>query len=385
MGLIALVCAGLGFSFVGGAAQTPSTLKAGFIYVGPIGDAGWTKAHDDARLIAEQTFPWLETIFVESVPEGEEGAVIDRMINEEGVDVIFATSFGFMDGTLAKAAEYPDKFFFHATGFKRAPNMGTYMADFHQLYYLDGLMAGALTKTNKLGYVGAFPIPELKRHINAFTMGARMVNPNAEVNIRWIFDWFNPAAAKEAAEALIAEGVDGLAFTEDTATVLQVAQQNGIFGFSHYNPMFDFAPEATVSGQIVHWEAIYNDILSKIYTGIYTTENLADVDYWWLLQDKAVELGGRIGVPIEPAYADALKAKIVNHPQFGEISVYDLVLKLRDQAADPEVVFSPFTGPISDRKGNLRVPDGVRLGVHDLSTMEWAVEGVVGAWPGEPE
>ncbi len=369
-----------------GSAQEGKTLKAGFIYVGPIGDFGWSYAHDQARQIVDHTYPWLETVYVEAVPEGEVEGVIDRLVNQEKVDIVVTTSFGFMDGTLNAALRYPDKIFFHCSGYKRASNMATYMADFHQVYYLNGLIAGALTKTGKLGYVGAFPIPELKRHINAFTLGARRVNPNVRVLVRWLqTSWYDPAGAKEAAESLIAEGADVLAFTEDSPTVVQVAKEHGLPSFGHYSPMYKFAPESTASGQLVHWEAIYLDFFAKVYAGLYNAKNLENVDYWWLLKEGAVELGADFGMPINPVFEEALKSKIVNDPVYGEISVYDLVFKLRDAMADPEYTFSPFTGPISDRRGVLRVPWGVRLTMDELITMEWAAEGIEGSWPGEPE
>jgi simple sugar transport system substrate-binding protein len=358
-------------------------IKAGFIYVGPIGDYGWTFAHDQARQIVDEEFDWLETVYVESVPEGQAGTFIDQLV-AQGCNVIFTTSFGFMDETIEAAARYPNVIFAHCSGFKRAPNSATYMADFYQVYYLNGLMAGALTKSGKIGYVGAFPIPELKRHINAFTIGVRTVNPNAEVHVRWIYEWFNPAAAKEAAEALIAEGCDVFAFTEDSPTVVQVAAEHGLPSFGHYSPMYDFAPEYVVSGQIVHWEAIYRDFLMKVHDGIYNPTNLQHVDYWWLLSQGAVEVGAKPGMVINPAFEDDLKAVVVNDPMLGEISVYDLVMTRLHQMGDPGVTYDPFQGPIYDRQGKLRVPEGCWLSADSLVTMEWAVEGVVGPWPGEP-
>jgi len=355
-------------------------LKAGFIYVGPIGDLGWSYAHDEARRICEDTFPWLETVYVESVAEGNEGLYIDKLIREEGCDVIFTTSFGFMDGTLISAQKYPDKIFAHCSGFKRNPNMMTYMADFYQIYYLNGLIAGALTKTNKTAYVGAFPIPELKRHMGAFTVGVREAKPKAEVHIRWIYEWFSPTAAKEAAEALIADGCDVFAFTEDSPTIVQVAGEKGFPSFGHYSPMYDFSPKHVVSGQIAHWEAIYLDFLAKIYAGVYTAHNLADLDYWWLLKEKAVEMGAKPGMLINPAYEDELKATHINDPVLGMISVYDLVMKRLEQMADPSMVFDPFNGPIYDRDGNLKVPAGLRMSMFELTTMDWAVDGIVGPW-----
>ncbi|MGB9631585.1 MAG: BMP family ABC transporter substrate-binding protein, partial [Candidatus Methanodesulfokora sp.] len=200
-------------------------LTAGFIYVGPIGDYGWTHAHDQGRKYVEKEFPWLKTMYAESVAEADTAKYIEDML-AKGADVIFTTSFGFMDPTLEEAKKHPDKIFFHCSGYKRAPNMGTYFAEFYQLYYLNGLMAGALTKTNKIGYVAAYTIPEVVRHINAFAIGAKEVNPNVKVYVRELHAWYDPTKAREAAEALIAEGVDVLAFTEDSPTVVQVAEEH---------------------------------------------------------------------------------------------------------------------------------------------------------------
>ncbi|MCK4827484.1 BMP family ABC transporter substrate-binding protein, partial [bacterium] len=252
-------------------------IKAAFIYVGPIGDYGWSHAHDQGRLYIESRFPWLETAYAEAVPEGDALRYIDRYI-DEGYDVVFTTSFGFMDDTLTAAEKHSDKIFWHCSGYKRASNMGTYFAEFHQLYYLNGLMAGALTKTNKVGYVAAYPIPELVRHIDAFALGVKEANPEATVSVRWIYAWYDPGKATEAAEALIAEGVDTIAFTEDSPAVVQVGQKHTedgdqIYTFGHYSPMQEFGPDTVVSGQLVDWGIIYEDILAKIYSGAYTTDN----------------------------------------------------------------------------------------------------------------
>ncbi|MDQ7827661.1 MAG: BMP family ABC transporter substrate-binding protein [Armatimonadota bacterium] len=365
----------------GGAAQ--AKLKVGFIYVGPIGDYGWTHAHDQARRIVEQKLP-VQTMYVESVPEAQVQPFIEKLI-QQGARVVFTTSFGFMDGTLEMAKRYPTIIFGHASGFKRNHNMFTYMADFYQVYYLNGLMAGALTRSHKIGYVGAFPIPEVKRHISAFALGVRAVNPRATVHVRWIFSWFDPAKAKEATEALIAEGADVFAFTEDSPTVIQVAARRNLLSFSHYSPMQRFAPRHVISGQLVHWETIYLDFLSKVLSGRYNAENLANVDYWWLLAEKAVELGGEFGVPINPIFVDRLKAARVQTREFGRVSVYDLVNRRLAQMSAKPVKWDPFTGPIRDRNGVLRVPAGKVMTVAELTTMEWAAPGVVGPWPKEPK
>ncbi len=357
-------------------------LKVGFIYVGPIGDYGWTNAHDVARRMVEQQLP-VETLYVESVPEGKVEPFIDRLVGQ-GAKVIFTTSFGFMDGTVAAAQRYPNVVFAHASGFKRARNLATYMADFYQVYYLNGLMAGALTKTNKVGYVGAFPIPEVKRHLDAYALGVRYVNPQATINVRWLQDWFSPPKAKEATQALIADGVDVFAFTEDSPTVIQESAKKNLLSFAHYSPMYKFAPKQVVSGELVHWETIYLDFLRKVLAGKYTADNLQDVDYWWLLAEKAVEVGAEPGMMINPLFVSRLKSPTVKTVEFGTLSVYDLVQRRIAQMSKNPVVFDPFAGPIQDRKGVVRVPAGHTMTVGELTSMEWAAPGVTGPWPGEP-
>jgi basic membrane protein A len=353
--------------------QAQDKLKVGFIYVGPIGDMGWTHAHEVARQIVVDTFPWVETVYQESVPEAKVEGVIDRMIKRERCDVVFTTSFGFWEGTVAAAKKYPDKIFAHCSGFMRAPNLATYMADFYQIYYLNGLMAGSLTKSNKIGYVGAFPIPEVKRHINAFTLGVREVNPKAEVHVRWIEAWFDPAKAKEATNSLIDAGCDVFAFTEDSDTVVQVAAENRMPVFGHYSPMYNSAPDYVVSGQLVHWENFYLDFLSKVHAGYYTSKNLENVDYWDLLKERSVEVGAKPGMTINPKWKSRLG------------KTYDLVTKRIAQMSDFQMVFDPFTGPIYSRKGAVVIPAGERADYGHLLSLEYAVKGVVGPWPGEPK
>lgn len=359
------------------------TLKACFVYVGPVGDIGWTYAHDEARRIAERELPWLETKYVESVPEGNALPVIDRLV-ADGCRVVFTTSFGFMDQTYAAAQKYPNVIFAHASGFKRLPNMATYMADFYQVYYLNGLMAGAVTKSGKVGYVGAFPIPELKRHISAFALGVRAVNPKATINVKWINAWFDPAKAREAAEALIAEGNDVLAFTEDTATVVQVAGRKGVPSFAHYSPMYQFAPDHVISGQLVHWDKIYVDFLRKVYNGTYTNKNLQNVDYWWLLHENAVELGAQPGMLINPKFAPVLRN---TNMKVGSrtVSVYNRVNELLLAMSRAKPTFDPFTGPLTDRYNKVRVAAGKIMTVEELNSMDWVVPGVTGTIADEPK
>jgi basic membrane protein A and related proteins len=357
--------------------------KTCFVYVGPIGDVGWTFAHNEGRLALEKAIPGLETKYVESVKEGEATPVIDKFV-ADGCKVIFTTSFGYMDETLAAAQKYPDVIFAHNAGYKRNANLATYMADFYQVYYLNGMMAAALSKSGKLGYVGAFPIPELKRHISAFALGARAVNPKATINVKWISAWFDPVKAKEAAEALMSEGNDILAFTEDTATVVQTTAKKGIPSFSHYNSMYKYSPETVVSGQIVHWDKVYIDFMKKVVAGTYTTKNLKDVDYWWLLREKAVELGAQDGMPINPKFAAQLKNVMVT-VSGKKVSVYDRVLALVKDMSSAKPTFDPYTGPIKDRNGILRVPAGKVASIGDLNSMAWVAPGVTGEVADEPK
>jgi len=317
---------------IAGYGYTPGEpLKAAFIYVGPVGDYGWSHAHDVARRYVDEKFPWLETVYAEAVAEADVARYIERFLIEEKVDVVFTTSFAFMDATIEAAKKHPDKIFFHCSGYQRAKNVGTYFAEFYQIYYLNGLMAGALTKTGKVGYVAAYPIPEVVRHINAFALGIKEVNPKATVDVHWIFSWHDSSKARMAAEELISTGCDALAFTEDSPTVVEVGQEymekgQPVYTFSHYSPMQKFGPDSCVSGQLVHWGVFYEDILAKIYAGVYDNTNLQDVDYWWMLKERACELGGEFGIPINSKFEQVLKEKKVEDPVLGEISVYDLVM-----------------------------------------------------------
>lgn len=368
---------------LGSAQRALEDLKIAFLYVGPVGDYGFSYAHDLGRQALVERFPGLETTFVESVPEAEVEPFVDQLI-ADGHNVIIGTSFGFGDGLLAAAERYPDVIFGHATGIERAPNVFTFMADFWQVYYLNGLVAGALSETGTIGYVAAFPIPEVKRHINAFAIGAREVNPDAVVEVRWLYAWFDPAGAQEATQALMSEGADVFGFTEDTPTVIQVAATRGFPSFSHYASMLPFSPETVASGQLVNWDAILVDVVEKILDGTYAPGNLADVDYFWGLGEGSVEAGAEPGMLINPVYEDELRAAVIDHPEFGEISVYDLVERRLEQMSVLPAEFEPFTGPMRDRQGNLIYAEGESATVEELLGMEWAAENVRGPWDGEP-
>ncbi len=376
--MLIIVVALMGLILFSGCTGTVSAkLKAGFIYVGPVGDYGWTNAHDFGRDIVDEKYDWLETVYVESIEESPTAVVaaVDTLVEVEKCDIIFTTSFGFMDGTVDAAAKYPDVLFFHCSGYSRGDNLGTYFADFYQLYYLNGLMAGALSQSGELGYVGAFPIPEVIRHINAFTLGARAANATATVDVRWIYSWYDPTAATSAADALVADGVDMLAFTEDTPAVVQAAEKyDDVYAFSHYSPMQYYGNDSTISGQLVHWDIMYDEILSKVNDGTYNSTNLSDVDYLWFLKEEAVELGGLFDVPINVIFVDDLKA--VN---IGSQTAYAFIMEKLDEMDGPTVTFDPFTGPINAQNGTEIWASGVQATIPELfSTMDWFVEGVIG-------
>ena len=356
-------------------------LKAGFVYVGPVGDYGWSHAHDVGRKFAEKQLPWLKTVYIESVAEADSARIIDRFIQEEKCDVVFTTSFGYMDDTIKAGMKYPDKHFMHCSGFKQTKNVGTYFADLYQTYYLNGLMAGGLTKSNKIGYVAAFPIPELVRHINAFALGIKAVNPKAEVHVRWTYAWYGPDKAREAAEALIAEGCDSLAFTEDTPAVIEVGQEHTekgrqIYTFSHYSPMQPYGKDSVVSGQLVDWGVMYEKILTDLYEGTWTSD-----DQWWLVAEKAAILGGSFDDPINPKFVDALKAISVETKDFGKLTVYDLVFKRYEQMKKGTDRFDPYMGPISDNAGKMQVKAGEKASKADLLSIMYYVDNVVGSIP----
>jgi basic membrane protein A and related proteins len=371
-----LICLGLLLA-AGTASSAEKKMKAGFIYIGPVGDYGWSHAHDVGRKFAEKKHPWLETIYIESVAEADSARIIDRFIQEEKCDVVFTTSFGYMEDTLKAGMKYPDKKFMHCSGLKQSKNVGTYFADLYQMYYLNGLMAGALTKTNKIGYVAAFPIPELIRHID----GIKEANPKAKLNVKWIYAWYGPDKAKEAAESLIAEGCDNLAFTEDSPAVIEVGQAHSekgqqIYTYSHYSPMESYGEDSVVSGQLCDWGVMYDKILQDLHDGSWTPK-----DYWWLAKEKAVLLGGSRDHMINPKFEGQLKKAMIASKAFGKISAYDLVVKRYNQMKQGVEVFDPYMGPIKDNTGAVKIKAGERASKADLLSIMYYVDGIVGTIP----
>jgi simple sugar transport system substrate-binding protein len=248
----------------------PDPLKVGFIYVGPVGDAGWSFAHDLGRKAIEAKFgDKIKTSFVEKVPEGADAERVIRDLVAQGNKVIFATSFGYMDAMEKVAKDHPEVYFEHATGYKTADNFRVYEARFYEDAYMAGVVAGRMTKTNTLGFVGSFPIPEVLRNINAYTLGAQSVNPKISTKVVWVNTWFDPPKESEAAQSLINAGADVLLQNTDSTAVLQTAEKNGKYAFGWDSDMSAFAPKAHLASCVVNWAPYYektiNDVLGKTW------------------------------------------------------------------------------------------------------------------------
>jgi basic membrane protein A and related proteins len=254
-------------------APAPEPLKIGFIYVGPVGDAGWTFAHDLGRKAIEAKFgDKIKTTFVEKVPEGPDAERVIRDLVSQGNKVIFATSFGYMDAMEKVAKDHPDVKFEHATGYKTAENFRVYEARFYEDAYMAGVVAGRMTKTNVLGFVGSFPIPEVLRNINAYTMGAQSVNPKISTKVVWVNTWFDPPKESEAAQSLINAKADVLLQNTDSTAVLQTAEKNGKYAFGWDSDMSAFAPKAHLASCVVNWAPYYEKTVTEVLGKTWKTE-----------------------------------------------------------------------------------------------------------------
>jgi simple sugar transport system substrate-binding protein len=240
-------------------------LKAAFVYVGPVGDAGWSFSHDLGRQNALAKFgDKVTTTHVEKVPEGPDAERVIRDLVTQGNKVVFATSFGFMDAMVKVAKDHPDVYFEHATGYKTTDNLRVYEARFYEGAYLAGVVAGKTTKTNTLGFVASFPIPEVLRNINAFTLGAQSVNPKVKTRVVWINSWFDPPKETEAAQSLLNQGADVLLQNTDSTAVLQAAERNGKFAFGWDSDMSAFAPKAHLGSVALNWTVYYEKSFGEI-------------------------------------------------------------------------------------------------------------------------
>ena len=258
----------------GGAAAQQQKLKVGFIYVGPVGDHGWSYQHDVGRRAVEKAFgDKVETTYVESVPEADSERAIEQLART-GHGLIFTTSFGFMEPTLKVAKKYPNIKFEHATGFKRAPNLSTYAAKFHEGRYVIGQIAGKMTKSGTIGYVGAFPIPEVVSGINSYFLGAQSVNPGVKIKIVWANSWYDPAKEADAGKALLDQGVDVIAQHTDSPAPLQAAEARGKYGFGQASDMERFAPKAQLTAIVDNWSDYYVERTKAVLDGTWKSQDL---------------------------------------------------------------------------------------------------------------
>lgn len=333
-------------------------VKVAFVYVGPIGDMGWTYAHDQGRLDLAKAFPNVETSYAENIPENPADAErVIRDFAQKGNKVIFTTSFGYMDPTIKVAADFPDTVFVHISGYKTAANVGTAFGKIEEPRYVSGQIAGKMSPTGKLGYVAAFPIPEVIRGINAFTLGVRKVNPAATVKVVWTSTWFDPAKERQAAEALLSDGADVLAQHQDTAGPSQAAQAEDKYAVGYNSDQSVAAPEAVLTCPIWHWGVFYAATVQAVMDGTW-----APSSYWGGWTDGLVDLS-----PIAefvPADVKAMAEAEIASFKAGEQSISTI-----------------FTGPLKDQTGAERVAAGTAMTDEELLGMSWFVEGVDGEIP----
>jgi basic membrane protein A len=258
------------------------TVNAAFIYQAEVGDVGWDRAHEDARQAVTQEYDWLETDFSEAVATGDVKTVIEQYIND-GMDVIFGTTFGYMDPMHEMAPDYPDTVFEHCSGFKTRENMGRYYGRLYQARYLCGVAAGMLTESNQLGYVAAFPIPELVRQINAFMLGARSVNADATMEVRWTNGWVSPSAVTQAVNELTSNGADVINNHQTTTAAVSTANENDAYGFTYTTSMAEAAGEFYGSSALFNWEEFYGPTLKAVRDGSWESDA-----YWKGLEAGAV-------------------------------------------------------------------------------------------------
>lgn len=336
-------------------APKPEPLKAAWVYVGPVGDAGWSFAHDLGRKAVEAHFgDKVQTTFVESVPEGADAERVIRDLAAQGHKIIFATSFGYMEPMLKVAQEFPDVKFEHATGYKTAPNMRIYDASFYQDTYMAGIIAAHMTKTGTLGFVGSFPIPEVLRNINAFVLGAQTVKPNIKLKVVWVNTWFDPPKETEAAQSLINQGADVLLQNTDSTAVLQTAEKNGKYAFGWDSDMSSFGPKAHLASAIVNWGPYYIQAVQEVLDGTWQT--------------KRTVLGVKEGVNDLIKIADVV-------PEEAKKKVEEVKAGLKSGE------FEVFTGPIVDNTGKEVLAKGVKADQDWKDKVNFFVKGVEGKVP----
>ncbi|WP_263140590.1 BMP family ABC transporter substrate-binding protein [Pseudomonas sp. RIT-PI-AD] len=348
-GLVAAL--GLGGSL---AAFAADPLKVGFVYVGPVGDHGWTYQHEQGRqAIQAQLGDRIETHFVENVAEGADAERVIRNMAKGGYDLIFTTSFGYMNPTLKVAKQFPKVAFEHATGYKQDKNLGTYLARSYEGRYVGGFLAAKMTKSRKVGYVASFPIPEVIRDINAIQLALDAYNPGTEIKVVWVNSWFDPGKEADAANALIDQGADVIFQHTDSPAPIQAAERRGVYSVGYASDMAHFGPKAVLTSIVNNWAPHYLQSTQAVLDGTWKPQ-----DFWGGLSDGTIELPISDLVPAEvKGEAEALIARIKS----GE--------------------FHPFTGPIKDQSGTLRIAEGVTASNADLAGMNYYVQGIQAQLP----
>ncbi|HHN67826.1 MAG TPA: BMP family ABC transporter substrate-binding protein [Thermopetrobacter sp.] len=324
-------------------------LKVGFIYVGPVGDHGWSYQHDQGRQAIEKALGGkVSTSYLEKVPEGPDvERALERLVRA-GHKLIFATSFGYMDSVIKVAKKYPDVKFEHATGYKRAANVATYSSRFYEGRYIIGQIAAKMSKKGMAGYIASFPIPEVVRGINAFLLGARSVNPDFKIKVVWVNTWFDPGKEADAAKVLIAQGADIITQHTDSTAPMQVAAEKGVYAFGQASDMIKFGPRTQLTAIIDDWAPYYVSRAKAVLDGGWKS-----TDTWGGLKSGMVVMAPYTNMP-------------------------DDVKKMAEQteAAIRDGKLHPFAGPIHDQAGKLRVKEGEVLSDKELLGMNWYVKGV---------
>ncbi|MFD2030834.1 BMP family ABC transporter substrate-binding protein [Ancylobacter dichloromethanicus] len=350
------LAAGLAFAGPGlPEAQAAEKLKAAWVYVGPVGDFGWSYQHDQGRKAVEKEFgDRVETTFVENVAEGPDAERVIEQLARAGNKLIFTTSFGFMEPTLKVAKRHPDVFFEHATGFKRAKNVSTYAAKFYEGRYVIGQIAARMSKTGTIGYIASFPIPEVVSGINAMMLGAQSVNPDMKIKIVWVNSWFDPAKEADAAKALIDQGADVIAQHTDSPAAMQAAEGRDVFAFGQASDMIKFGPDSRLTAIVDDWAPYYIERTKAVLDGTWTS-----TDTWGGMKDGEVVMAPYTNMP-------------------------DEVKKMAEetQAAITSGALHPFKGPIYKQDGTLAVKEGEVLPDKAILSMNWYVKGIDDEVPG---
>jgi simple sugar transport system substrate-binding protein len=351
-----LAAAVLALGLAGPLAAQDDPLKVGFIYVGPVGDGGWTYEHDKGRQAVEAHFgDAVETVFQESVPEGADAERAMTQMALSGADLIFTTSFGYMDPTINVAAKFPNVKFEHATGYKTAPNVSTYSARFYEGRAVQGHIAGRMTQTNKIGYIASYPIPEVIRGINASYIHAKKVNPDVEFNVVWAYTWFDPAKEADAAKALIEQGADViLQHTDSTAPLAAAEAAGNVIGFGQASDMAEYKPSPRVSSIIDNWAPYYIARVQAVMDGTWESTQT-----WDGIGPGMVEIG-EITDAVPQDVADEARAMI---------------------NAIASGAYHPFTGPLNKQDGSVWLAEGEVADDGTLLGMDFYVEGLTGDVP----